>query len=169
MVLFTFEYRITFPGMRGILNELGQKYLEQNRIVKYLKFELGNALGNPLHAFQNKEISLTRVFYDWTFLFQFLCWHFYPHSSEIQVIPWNELQYHGVKNFNAFSRLSKQFLPLQQKEMREYENKICNMSRPGSIFPFTKVGNNFYYYTPKHDLEWSGRHHLSNFNSKRAL
>ena len=36
MVLFTFECRITFPGMRGILNELGQKYLEQDRIVKYL-------------------------------------------------------------------------------------------------------------------------------------
>ena len=36
MELFTFEYRITFPGMRGILNELGQKYLEQDRIVKYL-------------------------------------------------------------------------------------------------------------------------------------
>ena len=35
MVLFTFEYRITFPGMRGILNELGPKYLEQDKIVKY--------------------------------------------------------------------------------------------------------------------------------------
>ena len=44
----------------GNFKRAGTKVLRTRQKSKI--FELGNALGNPLHAFQNKEIGLTRVF-----------------------------------------------------------------------------------------------------------